>query len=79
MVDRTILLDLCYEEDSRAEVDMNVVATESGELVEVQATAERQPFSNRALQQMLTFAKKGISDIIELQKNAIAPGIAHLR
>ena len=79
MVDRTILLDLCYEEDSRAEVDMNVVATESGKLVEVQATAERQPFSNRALQQMLTLAKKGISDIIELQKIAIAQGISHLR
>jgi len=79
IVDRTIFLDLCYEEDSRAEVDMNVVATESGRLVEVQATAERRPFSSRALQQMLSLAKKGIGDIIEIQKKAIAQGIAHVK
>jgi ribonuclease PH len=78
ILDRTILLDLCYEEDSQAEVDMNVVATESGKLVEVQATAERRPFSNRALQQMLALAKKGIGDIIKVQKKAIAQGISHL-
>lgn len=74
-----IHLDLCYKEDSHAEVDMNVVATESGKLVEVQATAERRPFSNRALQEMLSLAKKGIRDIIEVQKKAIAQGISHLR
>jgi len=78
IVDRKILLDLCYEEDSRAEVDMNVVATESGKLVEVQATAEGRPFSNRALQEMLSLAKKGIMDIIEIQKKAIGEGLSHL-
>lgn len=79
IVDGRILLDLCYEEDSRAEVDMNVVATESGKLVEVQATAEGSPFSNRALQEMLSLAKKGIRDIIEIQKKAIGQGISHLK
>ncbi|MDP2899007.1 MAG: ribonuclease PH [bacterium] len=71
IVDGKILLDLCYEEDSRADVDMNVVATESGKLVEVQATAEHRPFTNYALQQMLSLAKRGITSIIEVQKKAI--------
>jgi len=79
IVDERILLDLCYEEDRRAEVDMNVAATESGKLVEVQATAEGPPFSNRALQRMLSLAKKGIRDIIEMQKKAIREGISHLK
>ncbi len=79
IVDGTILLDLCYEEDSRAEVDMNVAATESGRLVEVQATAERRPFSNRALQQMLLVAKRGIKDIIEIQKEAVSQAIRETR
>lgn len=72
IVDGKILLDLCYEEDSKAEVDMNVVATEGGKLVEVQATAERRPFSKRALEQMLLLAKRGIKDIINVQKEAVA-------
>lgn len=79
IVDGEILLDLCYEEDSRAEVDMNVVATESGRLVEVQATAERHPFSNRALQQMLSLAKVGITNIIEIQKEAIAKAMHEIK
>ena len=79
IVEQRILLDLCYGEDSRAEVDMNVVATESGRLIEVQATAEQRPFSNRALQQMLSLAKKGIKDIIEIQKNAIAEALSHIK
>jgi ribonuclease PH len=79
VVDGTILLDLCYQEDSRAEVDMNVVAAESGKLVEVQATAEQQPFSNYALQQMLSLAKKGIKDIIDIQKKAIAQALSQIR
>ncbi len=79
IVEGRILLDLCYEEDSRAEVDMNVVATESGKLVEVQATAERRPFSNRSLQQMLSLAKKGIRDIMEVQKRAISEAIPDIK
>jgi ribonuclease PH len=79
IVDGNILLDLCYEEDSRAEVDMNVVAAESGRLIEVQATAEHRPFSNRALQQMLSLAKAGIKSIIGVQKEAIAQALSHIR
>ncbi len=79
IVDGRILLDLCYEEDKAAEVDMNVVATESGKLIEVQATAEQQPFSNYALQQMLSLAKKAIKDIIDLQRKAVADTLSHIR
>lgn len=79
IVDGKILLDLCYEEDSRADVDMNVVATESGKLVEVQATAEHRLFTNHALQQMLSLAKTGIRSIIELQKKAIQESLSQIQ
>ena len=61
-------LDLCYVEDSKAEVDMNVVMTGSGKLVEVQGTAEGAPFSEAALLEMLQLAKKGIRELAILQK-----------
>ncbi len=61
-------LDLCYLEDSKAEVDMNVVMTGSGKLVEVQGTAEGEPFSEATLIQMLKLAKKGIRELAEIQK-----------
>jgi ribonuclease PH len=57
---------------------MNVVATESGKLVEVQATAEHRPFTNYALQQMLTLAKRGVTSIIEVQKKAIKESLWRL-
>ena len=63
-----LLLDLDYSEDSQAEIDMNVVETDSGQLVEVQATAEREPFSRRDLGDLLKLADKGIKEIIQLQK-----------
>jgi ribonuclease PH len=63
-----LLLDLDYSEDSQAEIDMNVVETDSGQLVEVQATAEREPFSRRDLGDLLKIADKGIKEIIQLQK-----------
>jgi ribonuclease PH len=63
-----LLLDLDYAEDSQAEIDMNVVETDSGQLVEVQATAEREPFSRRDLSDLLRLADKGIKDIIQAQK-----------
>src|ERR1700758_344925 len=59
MVDGEILLDLCYEEDSRADVDMNFVMTAGHKMVEVQATAEHQAFDDQQLQKMLTLAKHG--------------------
>lgn len=61
-------LDLCYEEDSSADVDMNVVMTGSGKLIEVQGTAEKEPFSEQELAKLLTLAKKGVSDIVKFQK-----------
>jgi ribonuclease PH len=71
IVDGEILLDLAYEEDSRAEVDMNVVMTGSGRLVEVQATAEQKPFDDAQLQQMLALARRGITDLISHQKEVL--------
>jgi ribonuclease PH len=64
-------LDLCYAEDSKAEVDMNVVMTGSGKLVEVQGTAEGEPFTEAALLQMLKLAKKGIHELSEIQKKHV--------
>lgn len=70
-VDGEILLDLAYDEDSKAEVDMNVVMTESGRFVEVQGTAEGEPFSREELDALLEIAGKGISDLITAQKDAL--------
>jgi ribonuclease PH len=64
-------LDLCYEEDSKAEVDMNVVGTGSGDLVEVQATAEHKPFSKAEMDALLELARKGVGELIELQKKEL--------
>jgi ribonuclease PH len=65
---QTPILDLCYLEDSAAEVDANFVMTESGKIIEVQGTAEGAPFSKDELMQMMTLAEKGIGELIELQK-----------
>ncbi len=65
------LLDLNYEEDSRADVDMNIVMTGGGKFIEVQGTAEHAPFGESQMEQMIALAKQGIADLIELQKKAI--------
>lgn len=65
------LLDLCYEEDSSADVDMNIIMTGDGKLVEVQGTAERSSFSRDELNVMLDLAGAGISEIIALQKKTV--------
>jgi ribonuclease PH len=65
------LLDLCYEEDSRAEVDMNVVMTSSGRFVEVQATAEQTPFEQEQMNRLLELARHGIGQLIEIQKDVL--------
>lgn len=65
------ILDLNYEEDSRAEVDMNVVMTGSGKFIEIQGTAEKNPFSAHDMEKMLTLAKKGIREIIEVEKGVL--------
>jgi ribonuclease PH len=65
------MLDLCYEEDSQADVDMNVVMTGSGRFVEVQATAEHTPFDDEQMSKLIGFARSGIRSLIEMQKQAI--------
>jgi ribonuclease PH len=64
------MLDLCYEEDSQADVDMNVVMTGSGRFVEVQATAEHTPFDDAQMAELIALARSGIARIVELQKQA---------
>lgn len=66
------LLDLDYQEDSGAEVDMNVVATGSGNFVEIQGTAEKSPFSDNQLYEMLEIARLGLHEIVELQRQTLA-------
>jgi ribonuclease PH len=68
VVQRQEMLDLCYEEDSSADTDMNVVMTESGKFVEIQGTAEHTPFSAETLGRMLRLAKTGIDELIAAQK-----------
>jgi ribonuclease PH len=63
----TPILDLCYEEDSQAEVDMNVVMTGAGKFVEVQATAEKTPFDDANLATLLTLARNGIATLTQIQ------------
>ena len=71
MVDGVACLDLVYEEDSRAEVDMNVVMTGGGKFVEVQATAEGEPFGGAELQDLLALAAAGIRRMIEYQTKLV--------
>jgi ribonuclease PH len=72
MIDGKILLDLCYEEDSHADVDMNIVMTGSGKFVEVQGTAESAPFSKKQLERMAEIAQGGIRELMKAQKKVIA-------
>ncbi len=65
------LIDLCYEEDSSAEVDMNIVMTGSGKFIEVQGTAETEPFDRGRLNEMIDFAESGIREIISVQKSVL--------
>lgn len=67
IVDGQVMLDLQYEEDSKAQVDMNIVMTGQGEYVEIQGTAEQQPFSTVELAEMLDLAKQGILSLIDKQ------------
>lgn len=71
------LLDLCYEEDSRADVDMNLVMTGSGKFVEVQASAERQPFDDSQLQTMMELARAGLESLLGKQKVALKSALTN--
>jgi len=72
IVGNTPLLDLKYDEDSRAEVDMNVVCTGDNRFIELQGTAEREPFTREQMESLLGLATTGIRSLIELQREAIA-------
>ncbi len=71
IVNGKVLLDLNYIEDSKAEVDMNVVMTGSGKFVEIQGTAEEDPFSAEQMQEMIALAKTGIEQLVKVQRSAL--------
>lgn len=71
IVDGKNCLDLDYAEDSEADVDMNVIKTGSGGFVEIQGTAEREPFTDKQMKEMLALADKGIKELIAIQKKAV--------
>lgn len=75
IVDGNILLDLCYEEDSRAEVDMNVVMLADGGFVETQATAEKGSYTRKQLAEMLDHAEKGIREILSAQCSILTSAV----
>lgn len=71
MVNGTPLLDLNYEEDSKAAVDMNLVMTGKGRIVEIQGTAEGQPFSKKEMNSLITLGERGIAELIRIQKRCV--------
>jgi len=72
IIEGKILLDLCYEEDSKADVDMNFVMTGSGKFIEVQGTAEASPFTKKQMERMADIAQQGIKELLNMQKKVIA-------
>ena len=72
IVDGEPMLDLCYEEDSHAEVDMNLVLTGAGKFIEIQATAEQTPFDDAGLVRLMELGRKGVTELVELQKQALS-------
>ncbi len=72
IIDGKVLLDLSYEEDSRADVDMNFVMTGAGKFVEVQGTAESKPFTSNQMERMTKIAHEGIRELIKAQKRVLA-------
>jgi ribonuclease PH len=72
IIEGKILLDLCYGEDSRADVDMNFVMTGAGKFIEVQGTAEASPFTRRQMEKMAELAEQGIKELLKTQKKVIA-------
>lgn len=78
ILDGSCLLDLCYSEDSKVSVDMNLVMTGNGKVVEIQGTAEGNPFSWDELQCLSELAKKGIGQLIQFQKETLGPVAARI-
>ena len=75
IVQGKILLDLCYEEDSKADVDMNFVMTGSGKFVEIQGTAESAPFTKKQMDNMSEIAQQGIKELLKAQKQVLASAV----
>lgn len=71
IIEGTTILDLAYAEDSNADVDMNIVCTGAGKFIELQGTAEREPFSRAQMDEMLVLAEAGIKKLFEIQRNAL--------
>lgn len=71
IVEGVAVLDLAYAEDSTADVDMNIVCTGAGKFIELQGTAEREPFSRTQMDEMLVLAEAGINKLFEIQRNAL--------
>ena len=71
VVEGTPILDLCYAEDSTAEVDMNIVCTGAGKFIEIQGTAEREPFTREQMNEMLAMAESGINQLFTIQRYAL--------
>jgi ribonuclease PH len=71
IIENTAILDLCYAEDSNAEVDMNIVCTGAGKFIEIQGTAEREPFTREQMNEMLALADTGIKQLFEIQRIAL--------
>ena len=76
VVGGTPMLDLAYEEDSRADTDMNVVQTGDGRFIEVQGTAEAAPFDRAALDALLGLASDGIRQLVTLQREIVGDAVA---
>lgn len=73
LLEEGVALDLCYEEDSTAIVDMNLVMTGSGQFVEIQGTGEKRPFTKSQMEQMVEVAEQGVMNLIDYQKDILGP------
>ena len=71
IVNNEEMLDLCYDEDSRAEVDFNVVMTAEGKFIEVQGTAEGEPFSRESMDRLMNLAQGGIAELMKIQNQIL--------
>jgi len=72
IIQNTPILDLKYEEDSNAEVDMNIVCTGTGKFIEIQGTAEQEPFDREQMNEMLKLAEKGVNELFEIQRSILS-------
>lgn len=78
IVENEILLDLCYEEDSNAKVDMNVIMTDSNQYVEIQGTGEESPFTKDEMSTLLNLAEEGINKLINIQKQSLGDAASRI-